>query len=126
MNQIKDSIVIALQAIWANKLRSFMTVLGNIVAVTSIVTVVTLIQGMNAMVSEAICFRGKSALREVGKVFGLAKDQLDRLRRHTAQPNPGSGRARRRATRASWLGGERRGVICKSAPPNELETSQTC
>jgi putative ABC transport system permease protein len=54
MNQLKDSIVIALQAIWANKLRSFMTVLGNIVAVTSIVTVVTLIQGMNAMVSDAI------------------------------------------------------------------------
>jgi putative ABC transport system permease protein len=54
MNQIKDSIVIALQAIWSNKLRSFMTVLGNIVAVTSIVTVVTLIQGMNAMVTDAI------------------------------------------------------------------------
>jgi putative ABC transport system permease protein len=54
MNQIVDSIVIALQAIWANKLRSFMTVLGNIVAVTSIVTVVTLIQGMNGMVSDAI------------------------------------------------------------------------
>ncbi|MEM6789022.1 MAG: error-prone DNA polymerase [Myxococcota bacterium] len=32
-----------------------------------------------AMVSEIICFRGKSALREVGKVFGLAGDQLDRL-----------------------------------------------
>ena len=31
-----------------------MTVLGNIVAVTSIVTVVSLIQGMNAMVSDAI------------------------------------------------------------------------
>ena len=54
MNQIFDSIVIALQAVWANKLRSFMTVLGNIVAVTSIVTVVTLIQGMNAMVADAI------------------------------------------------------------------------
>ncbi len=54
MNQIVDSIVIALQAIWANRLRSFMTVLGNIVAVTSIVTVVTLIQGMNGMVSDAI------------------------------------------------------------------------
>jgi putative ABC transport system permease protein len=54
MNQIFDSIVIALQAIWANKLRSFMTVLGNIVAVTSIVTVVTLIQGMNGMVADAI------------------------------------------------------------------------
>ena len=54
MNQIFDSILIALQAIWANKLRSFMTVLGNIVAVTSIVTVVTLIQGMNGMVADAI------------------------------------------------------------------------
>jgi putative ABC transport system permease protein len=54
VNQILDSIVIALQAIWANKLRSFMTVLGNIVAVTSIVTVVTLIQGMNGMVADAL------------------------------------------------------------------------
>jgi putative ABC transport system permease protein len=54
MHQILESVAIALQAIWANKLRSFMTVLGNIVAVTSIVTVVSLIQGMNAMVSSAI------------------------------------------------------------------------
>jgi putative ABC transport system permease protein len=54
VNQIFESILIALQAIWANKLRSFMTVLGNIVAVTSIVTVVSLIQGMNAYVTSAI------------------------------------------------------------------------
>jgi putative ABC transport system permease protein len=54
MHQILESIAIALRSIWANKLRSFMTVLGNIVAVTSIVTVVSLIQGMNAMVSQAI------------------------------------------------------------------------
>ena len=54
MNQLWESIVIALQAVWANKLRSFMTVLGNIVAVTSIVTVVSLIQGMNAMVTSVI------------------------------------------------------------------------
>jgi error-prone DNA polymerase len=32
-----------------------------------------------AMVSEVICYRGKSALREVGKAFGLSNDQLDRL-----------------------------------------------
>ncbi|EYF01774.1 error-prone DNA polymerase [Chondromyces apiculatus] len=32
-----------------------------------------------AMVSEVISYRGKSALREVGKVFGLSQDQLDRL-----------------------------------------------
>jgi putative ABC transport system permease protein len=54
MQKLFESIRIALQAIWANKLRSFMTVLGNIVAVTSIVTVVSLIQGMNAYVTSAI------------------------------------------------------------------------
>ena len=54
MSQLFDSVWIALQAIWANKLRSFMTVLGNIVAVTSIITVVSLIQGMNGMVTTAI------------------------------------------------------------------------
>jgi error-prone DNA polymerase len=33
----------------------------------------------SAMVSEIISYRGKSALREVGKVFGLSMDQVDRL-----------------------------------------------
>jgi error-prone DNA polymerase len=33
----------------------------------------------SAMVSEVICYRGKSALREVGKVFGLSLEQIDRL-----------------------------------------------
>ena len=32
-----------------------------------------------AMVSEVITYRGKSALREVGKVFGLSLEQVDRL-----------------------------------------------
>ena len=54
MTQILESIWIALGAIWSNKLRSLMTVTGNVVAVTSIVTVVSLIQGMNALVSDAI------------------------------------------------------------------------
>jgi putative ABC transport system permease protein len=54
MHQILESVSIALRSIWANKLRSFMTLLGNIVAVTSIVTVVSLIQGVNSMVSSAI------------------------------------------------------------------------
>jgi error-prone DNA polymerase len=32
-----------------------------------------------AMVSEVICYRGKSALRDVGKVFGLTLEQVERL-----------------------------------------------
>jgi putative ABC transport system permease protein len=54
MNYFLESATIALQAIWANKLRSFLTVLGNIVAVTSIIAVVSLIQGMNAYVTDTI------------------------------------------------------------------------
>ena len=54
MNQFFEAAIIALGAIWSNKLRSFLTVLGNIVAVTSIIAVVSLIQGLNASVKQAI------------------------------------------------------------------------
>src|SRR5213080_5329845 len=54
MNKYFESAVIALDAIWSAKLRSFMTVLGNIVAVTSIIAVVSLIEGLNASVKQAI------------------------------------------------------------------------
>ena len=54
MNQFLEAAAIALNAIWTNKLRSFLTVLGNIVAVTSIIAVVSLVQGMDAYVSDAI------------------------------------------------------------------------
>ena len=54
MYQFLEAAGIALGAIWANKLRSFLTVLGNIVAVTSIIAVVSLVQGMNEYVTDAI------------------------------------------------------------------------
>jgi putative ABC transport system permease protein len=54
MKHFLESAQIALSAIWGAKLRSFMTVLGNIVAVTSIIAVVSLIQGLNASVKDAI------------------------------------------------------------------------
>jgi putative ABC transport system permease protein len=54
VNKLFESAMIALDAIWSAKLRSFMTVLGNIVAVTSIIAVVSLIQGLNASVKSAI------------------------------------------------------------------------
>jgi len=54
MQQFLEAAAIALQAIWANKLRSLLTVLGNIVAVTSIIAVVSLVQGLNAAAKDAI------------------------------------------------------------------------
>src|SRR5512137_1411658 len=54
MYQVFESLKIALAAIWANKLRSFLTVLGNIVAVTSIIAVVSIVQGIDDYVANAI------------------------------------------------------------------------
>lgn len=54
MSQLYESIVLALDSIWANKLRSLLTLLGNIVAVSSIITVVALITGVNEAVTDAI------------------------------------------------------------------------
>ncbi len=54
MYQFVEAASIALQAIWTNKLRSFLMVIGNVVAVTSIIAVVSLVQGLNAEVSDAI------------------------------------------------------------------------
>jgi putative ABC transport system permease protein len=54
VSQIFESVRLALASIWANKLRSMLTLLGNIVAVSSIITVVALITGVNAAVTDAI------------------------------------------------------------------------
>src|SRR5258707_10515511 len=92
MNKFLDSAAIALDAIWSSKLRSFMTVLGNIVAVTSIIAVVSLIQGLNASVKQAILnqagadsfnvqqFSITRSDEEVDKVRGQPRLTLDDLR----------------------------------------------
>src|SRR4030095_2477182 len=54
MSQIFEAARLARASIWANKLRSLLTLLGNIVAVSSIITVVALITGVNAAVTDAI------------------------------------------------------------------------
>ena len=54
MAQLFESVLLALASIWANKLRSMLTLLGNIVAVSSIITVVALLTGVNEAVSDAI------------------------------------------------------------------------
>ena len=54
MTQIFDAIGLAISSVWVNKIRSLMMVLGNIVAVSSIIAVVSLLQGMNNYVANAI------------------------------------------------------------------------
>ena len=54
MRRASTLVSIAKRGIWANKLRSGLTILGNVVAVASIIAVVSLIQGVNAEVTDAI------------------------------------------------------------------------
>jgi putative ABC transport system permease protein len=81
MSQILESIRLALSSIWANKLRSMLTLLGNIVAVSSIITVVSLIQGVNAAVSNAIVSDlGADAFTVQRMGITRNQDELDRMR----------------------------------------------
>ena len=77
---IGEMVRVAFTAIWSNPLRSFLTILGNIVAVASIMTLVSLIEGINEEVTQII-------LTEVGAdTFlidrtGLVRSEEERRRR---------------------------------------------
>jgi putative ABC transport system permease protein len=86
MNQILESVFIALSAIWANKLRSFFTLLGIIVSVAFLVAVVAIIQGMNAYVRENIAGAvvGANAFqvrRTPLQLAPISDGEMDRIRR---------------------------------------------
>ncbi len=79
MQQFLEAAGIALSAIWSNKLRSFLTMLGNIVAVTSIIAVVSLIQGLNESVSGAITSQVGADSFSVGR-NGPTRTEEEQLR----------------------------------------------
>jgi putative ABC transport system permease protein len=82
MNKLLDAIGVALSSVWTNKLRSFMMVLGNVVAVTSIIAVVSLIRGMDTYVSNAIIGEVGAGTFKVMRVgFVTDRDQEERARR---------------------------------------------
>ncbi len=54
MRQILESVKIALAALWANKMRSILTLIGVILGVTTIIAIVSLITGMNQYVAAEI------------------------------------------------------------------------
>ena len=104
MYKLIESAGIALSAIWGSKLRSLMTVLGNIVAVTSIIAVVSLIQGMNAYVGDAIVKDVGLGTFKVEKVgFITDREQADRAWRRNPDVTMLDARAIASFTAYSWL-----------------------
>jgi len=51
---IAEAIKIALQSLWANKLRSALTLLGVVIGVAAVIAVVTFVNGINGYVAERI------------------------------------------------------------------------
>ena len=52
--EFKEAIKIALQSLWANKLRTILTLLGVVIGVASVIAVVTLVNGANVYVASKI------------------------------------------------------------------------
>ena len=58
-----EGILIALEALWANKLRTVLTLLGNIVGVMSVIAVVSIIDGMNSYIRNEVAHEGSGVFR---------------------------------------------------------------
>ena len=59
--RLNEALRVALGAIWAHKLRSFLTLLGVIFGVATVIVVVSLIEGFNRYVDEKIANIGTNA-----------------------------------------------------------------
>src|ERR687884_508732 len=49
-----EAIRVALQSLWANKLRSALTLLGVVIGVAAVIAVVTFVNGINGYVAEKV------------------------------------------------------------------------
>jgi putative ABC transport system permease protein len=80
--RLYEAILSALHSLRANKLRSFLTLLGIIIAVVSITAVVTVIQGLNDKVTDLFTGRGADVFEvdKVGEIV-ITRAEWERLRR---------------------------------------------
>ena len=80
---IAEAIRIALQSLWVNKLRSVLTLLGVVIGVSSVIAVVTFVNGINAYVAEKVFTFGADVII-ISKMPGgpiSADEYLEGLRR---------------------------------------------
>jgi len=78
----RESVGIALDALRANKLRSFLTLLGVIIGVSSVIAVMSLVQGLDRYVSTRLAAAGSNvfSIDKVGVEFDFTRVR-EKLRR---------------------------------------------
>ena len=72
----RECVALALGALRANKLRSFLTLLGTIVGVTAVIAIISLIQGMNVYVSNALLSQGANVFTVDKFGFVMSEDDF--------------------------------------------------
>lgn len=110
--RLSEALKVAVGAIWAHKLRSFLTLLGVIFGVATVIVVVSLIEGFNSYVDEKIANIGTNA-------FAVQKFSIDDFSSIQAYEN-----ARRRnkdITLDDLAAVRNRGGVIKDAGAREQE-----
>ena len=74
---VSESITMAMSSLWANKLRTFLTLLGIIIGVLTIVAVVSIIQGLNTYVYTKMAFYGANDFTVTKfSMFGVSLEEF--------------------------------------------------
>ena len=101
---LQETVRIALDTLRAHKLRTFLTLLGVILAVTTLVAVISVLNGLNVYVSDKVANLGANALvvDKIGIVTNL--DQWTKARKRPATRHDGLRSAARRDETGSVCG----------------------
>ncbi len=78
----------AFSALWANRLRSFLTILGMVMGVTSVIAIVSTVEGFQANIEQVFKSLGPKSF--IASRFGIAlswEEYLERLKRKTLTRN---------------------------------------
>ena len=81
--QIRESLSMAWASLWSNKLRSFLTLLGIIIGVLTVIAVVSIIQGLNNYVYTKMSFYGANdfAVQKFSMVGTSLKEFREQMKR---------------------------------------------
>jgi putative ABC transport system permease protein len=77
---LRESTGIALTALRANKLRSFLTLLGTIIGVMSVIAVLSFVEGLNRFVSDKLLASGSNVFYVDKYGFITSQEQFDAVR----------------------------------------------
>ena len=82
---VGESVAMAMSSLWANKLRTFLTLLGIIIGVLTIIAVISIIQGLNNYVYTKMAFYGANDF-SVSK-FSIGTTSLEEFRKQLKRKN---------------------------------------